>query len=644
MCSVSGLIDNQLNHVQKENKVRNMMEALYHRGPDSKGIFLDDNLVMGSTRLKIVGLNNGDQPIYNENKEIILVCNGEIFNYLELKLRLKALGHIFSTDTDVEILIHLYEEYKEHFLTHVNGQFAFALYDKGTSSLILGRDKTGICPLFYYYSDNCFYFASEIKALFCLDIRREISFDSLYESLCLWSVPPPNTIFKNVFQVIPGEYIRVSIDSNKLQKIERQRYWNLNFSNLFTGTIQEASQQLRKTLIDSVNRALVADVPVGLYLSGGVDSSILACIISKILGKKIDTFSIEFEDQSLDESSYQRLIIDEIKSNHHKVHCQNSDIAKAFPKVVQHAETVLFRCAPVPLHILSNLVHQNKYKAVLSGEGSDEIFLGYDTFRELNIRLFWSKNPDSNLRPLLLQKIFQYYSQFKDSRYFEFVKAFYKKDLLQTDSLFYSHLPRWETNKSLTSFLLKDRLSELSISSHTERMQRNMPVSYYSWNHFQRAQYLEMITLLNGYLLSSQGDRMLMSNSVEGRFPFLDSELINFASSLPTNFKCKGLKDKYILREAFKDIIPLEIYTRGKFAYRAPDFKSFYQNELIEDYIHEIMSVDFTKKVGIFDPDKVRFLHDKGLKKSFQNITNTDNMAINTILSTHLLYYYFIKE
>ncbi|WP_199925657.1 asparagine synthase (glutamine-hydrolyzing) [Paenibacillus bouchesdurhonensis] len=643
MGSISGILSYRMTKAEKESSIRSMMQHLHHRGPDAEGCYVDSLVALGSTRLKIIGLSNGNQPIYNESKDLVMVCNGVIFNYQELRERLRSIGHLFATETDVEVLLHLYEEYQNDFLSYVNGQFAFAIYNILTGEIILGRDRTGNCPLFYHQTDDSFYFASEMRALPEQMIQRSLSIDSLYESICLWSVPPPNTLFNQIYQVVPGEMLRVKLNANEKLTVERQRYWSLMFTPTFEGDFEEAVQELRCTMLESVQRALTADVPVGLYLSGGVDSSILACIIAKQLGKQIDTFSIQFEDDSLNESHYQDMIVNEIGSYHHTILCRNGDIARYYPEAVKRAETVLFRCAPVPLYMLSQSVQDSNFKAILSGEGADEMFWGYDTFRELAIRKFWNKAPDSQMRPQLFKKIFPYYNQFRDPRYFQFIKAFYKKDLTKTEHPFYSHLPRWKTNQALTSYLSRERMDELSISSFGERLESNLPDSYFSWNHTEQAQQLELITLLNGYLLSSQGDRMLMSHSVEGRFPFLDTELVKLASALQPKWKLNGLSDKYILREAFKEIIPHDIYKRSKFAYRAPDFKSFYQNDRVEDYISEMMSEEYTRTVGMFDPVKVKLLHEKGMRKDFRNITNADNMAINIIISTHLLHHYFIK-
>ncbi|WP_167957203.1 asparagine synthase (glutamine-hydrolyzing) [Anaerosporobacter faecicola] len=638
MCSISGIINSKLSLTQKENLLHKMMNTLWYRGPDSKGMYNDTNCTMGSTRLKIIGINNGDQPIYSERMDIVLVCNGEVLNYKELKRELVKLGHIFRTDTDVEVFIHLYEEYSDRFLEKVNGQFALALYDKNKNVVILARDRTGISPLFYYYHNNHFYFASEIKALFELDIPRELSFQSVYESLCLWSVPYPYTVFKDIYQVIPGELITIKIDDDKSLQVNKTKYWELNFNTKFDGTFQDAKVEMRQLLIDSVDRAMTADVPVGMYLSGGVDSTIIASIITKVLGRKIDTFSVAFEEKSIDESAYQSLIVKDIGSNHHSITCYNQDLARMYPNMVKHAETILFKCAPIPLQVLSSLVKENTIKTVLSGEGADELFWGYHIFRELKLRLLWAKDPESDTIPSL------YRNNFLDEKSYEQFKAFQRKHLKQNNNVFYSHLTRWETNKSVTEFLSCEHLETLTSLSYTDRLYEVLPKEYKSFNPYERAQCLEMITLLNGYLLSSQGDRMLMSNSVEGRFPYLDKKIMDFANSLPEKYKCNGFKDKYILREAFKDIIPDKIYQRDKYAYRAPGFKIFYQGNKIEDYVHEMMSEHVTKEVGIFDPMKVKVLHEKGLKKKFETVTDVEDMAINCIISTHLLYDMYNKK
>lgn len=641
MCGIAGIIRNDECAANDPGVVFNMLETLKHRGPDHTGEWHSEKASLGSTRLAIVGLKSGNQPIFNEDKTLILVCNGEIFNYVELREQLLAKGHIFSTDTDVEVLIHLYEDGKTDFLASVNGQFAFAIYEVKNHRLTIARDRTGICPLFYYSSDQFFSFASEIKALFKIsEIPRYLSPENIYDTISLWSVTPPFTVFDKIFQVNPGEML--ILDNGKL---DRHKYWNMRLSDDLAGeSFESLCRMVRQTMKESVFRHLRADVPVGLYLSGGIDSSILASLAAERLGNSLHTFSIGFEDETYDESSFQRLMSEHVGAKHYHFQCRYRDIAQAFPEVIKHAETVLFRCAPVPLFYLSKAVHEIGYKTVTSGEGADEVFWGYDTYRELFIRLMWARNPSSEWRPRQLRKIFPYFVQYQNDRYFNFLKSFYKKTLSDTENPFYSHLPRWSTNTSNLDLLSDDVKQCVGERDFKKNLLDILPEEFSSWDHFRKCQSLEMITLLAGYLLSSQGDRMIMSHSVEGRFPFLDTEVLKLTSAIPNKWKCKGLHDKYILREAFKEDLPEAIYKRPKFAYRAPDMKSFYKSEWKPDYVDELMSEEYTKKVGIFDPQKTSLLHKKGLTANLDNVSTKDDMAVTSILSTHMLYYTFIEK
>lgn len=637
MCGLAGIISKNSRNYRIE--IEQMLNSISHRGPDSSGKIIKDNFIFGFNRLAIVGLNNGEQPIQNKDGTLTLICNGEIYNHKELKKDLIQKGYQFKTESDVEVILHLYADNNSKFLENVKGQFAFAIFNENNNKLILGRDRTGICPLFYTIKDNELFFASEIKALFKVPyVKREFSPQNIYDMISYWSVVPPNTVFKDIYQICPGEII-----TWENYNLKKRKYWQLQFNDEYSNqSFPDLKEMIYNQLEISVKRHLDADVPVGLYLSGGIDSSILALIAAKVHGNDLNTFSIGFEDKNYDESYFQHLLSKELGVRHHHFDFKYKDIAEYFPEVVRHAETILFRCAPVPLFCLSKEVNKFGYKTVMSGEGADEIFWGYDTFRELFIRLMWSRNPESSWRPEQLQKIFSYFEQYKNDRYFNFLKAFYKKTLNNTEDPFYSHLPRWSTNKSNCGLINSTHLDNISESDSRNKILDILPDDFQAWDSFQKCQAIEMITLLNGYLLSSQGDRMIMSHSVEGRFPFLDKDVLELSSKIPSKWKCKGLNDKYILREAFKHELPESIYKRPKFAYRAPDMKSFFgANE--PSYLNELFSEAYTKDVAVFDPKKVQLIYKKGNNSDLDKISTKDNMAFTIILSTHLLYSEFIK-
>ncbi|MBZ0217911.1 MAG: asparagine synthase C-terminal domain-containing protein, partial [Fimbriimonadaceae bacterium] len=401
---------------------------------------------------------------------------------------------------------------------------------------------------------------------------------------------------------------------------------------------------VRTTMRQSVERALRADVPVGLYLSGGVDSSILAVLIQQIRGEEFNTFSVNFEDEQLDESGFQDVMVRKVGARHTRLRLSAGDVGKSFASAVYHAEAPLFRAAPTPLFLLSEAVHSAGFKVVLSGEGADEVFWGYDTFRESFVRLLWSKVPESKWRPRLLQKIFPYLEQYSNARNFEFLKDFYRHSLSQIDDPFYSMLPRWQNNLALLSLFDPDFLGD-SQSSDMQRRQLAAALGpkFGDEDVYQRHQSAEMLTLLAGYLLSSQGDRMLMSHSVEGRFPFLDNEVVDLTAAIPGRLKCKGMKDKYILREAFREDLPQEIFSRPKFAYRSPDLLSFFCGGKALPYVEELMSPEYAKRVGVFHPDRIAGLFQKG-RSSERRTTTKDNMAFVFVLSTHLLHQHFVEN
>lgn len=631
MCGIIGIVGRGTVRADRDIAAR-MLASIEHRGPDSTGIWNADGAVFGGARLSIIDHSAGPQPILNEDGTLVLVCNGEIFNHVELREDLRNRGHKFRTKTDVEVLLHLFEERGANLLDNVLGQFAFAIYDAQSGKLTLGRDRTGISPLFFCDVGQQTLFASEIKALFeVAEVPRKFSLLNLDVSLATWTVPAPHTIYEGIYQVEPGTLIEVQNGKKK-----KTQYWSLDFTQEEI-PFQDAKQQLGDALARSVTRNLVADVPVGLYLSGGIDSSILAGLVAMSGMNDLNAYSVSFTDQEFDESSFQKEVAKKWGISHHELVVSASDIATHFPDTVKHAETTLFRTAPVPLFLLSEQVNRSGLKVVLSGEGADEIFWGYDTYRELMIRLMWSRNTGSKWRPERFREIFPYFKAYQEPRGLALVKKFYAADRDNVGDLYYSLRPRWRANSSLNA-LIHDRLRpKQDMEKLIGQSISNISSDFKTLDHFQKYQLLEMQGLLAGYLLSSQGDRMLMSHSVEGRPPFLDKEVIELAAKFPNRYKCRGLKDKFILREAFRDIIPESIYKRPKFAYRSPDAASFFPLDKKIDYVEHYMSRETSQKVGLFDPEKVESLYNKLGEGDAQNASNRDNMAVTTILSTHIL-------
>ena len=401
MCGIVGVINLAEPKPIAEQTLRNMLAMIRHRGPDEFGVYRDGWAGLGSARLSIIDLSGGQQPIGNEDGSLWIVFNGEIFNYVELRPDLEKRGHRFTTQSDTEVLLHLYEDFGPDCLNHLNGQFAIAIWDARKRELFLARDRLGIRPVFYTQQADQLIFGSEIKALFAHPaVQPQIDAAALAQTFTFWNTLAPHTIFHDIQELPPGHYL-IARDG----EVTLQPYWTLNFAEESPRRSDaDYLEEFTHLLIDATLIRLRADVPVGAYLSGGLDSSVTTAIIKKYTTNRLDTFSIAFSDPVFDESDWQRRMAAHLGTEHHVMYCTHDDIGRVFPDVVWHTETPLLRTAPAPMFLLSQLVHVNDLKVVLTGEGADELLGGYDLFKEMAVRRFWAKDPDSKLRPLLLNK------------------------------------------------------------------------------------------------------------------------------------------------------------------------------------------------------------------------------------------------
>jgi asparagine synthase (glutamine-hydrolysing) len=642
MCGIAGIIN--YNHSEdKRDLLKKMIGLIQHRGPDASGIYINGPVGLGHARLSIIDLSsNGDQPIHNEDKTIWIVFNGEIFNYPELRNELIGKGHTFYTKTDTEVLIHLYEEFGTDMFPKLNGQFAFAIWDQRDHSLLLGRDRVGIRPLFYHYSNNRFSFASEIKALLAdANLAHRLNPEAISDIFTCWTTLGPATPFENIYQIPAGHYAKLT---NSAFTIEP--YWKVSFDDNDTDnmSLSDWSEALSGLIRDASRIRLRADVPVGSYLSGGIDSTFISSVVKKNFNNLLNTFSVSFTDDRFDESSYQKKSVHMLKTDHQDIRCTENNIGENFPRVVWHTETPITRTAPVPLFMLSKLVREKNFKVVLTGEGADEIFAGYNIFREDKVRRFWARQPESILRPKLLEKLYPYIFSSGDGRQKRFIEAFFKKNLNATSSVAYSHLLRWQNTAQLKTFFTDEfKARGGSLNRFVHRLEATLPGNLMSWDPLSRAQYIEISTFLSNYLLSSQGDRMAMANSVEGRYPFLDHRVIEFACKVPPRFRMNGLDEKYILKHTATGMIPSEIIKRPKQPYRAPISRCFFGDKQL-DYVEDLLSEKSIKQKGYFDAKKVSSLVNKCRKQDGQLLSERENMALVGILSTQLVDEQFINN
>jgi asparagine synthase (glutamine-hydrolysing) len=639
MCGVVGICSLAGPAAPQEATVRKMLGMIRHRGPDEFGIYLDDRVSLGSARLSIVDLSSGQQPICNEDGSLWIVFNGEIFNHPELRAELEPLGHRWRTASDTEMILHAYEQWGEDCLSRFNGQFAFAIWDTRRKQLFMARDRLGVRPLFYTVQDGRLVFGSEIKAMLAVPgLRAEADPVALDQIFTFWSTLSPRTFFKGIVDLPPGHCLTARDGQVRIRP-----YWSLDFPDQDArprATRAEYLEELRELLIDAARIRLRADVPVGAYLSGGLDSSTIAAIIRTCTDSHLDTFSISFSDPQFDESAFQVRMARHLGTEHQVVHATHADIGRVFPDVVWHCETPLMRTSPAPMYLLSGLVRERNYKVVLTGEGADEFLAGYDIFKEAKLRRFWAARPDSRFRPGLFSRIYPWIAGLSQGRS-NYAASFFGLGLAETDDPEYSHALRWRTTARAKRFFSDDLRDRIGAAGAEAGARPARPERFGRWDPLNQAQYLEISVFLSQYLLSSQGDRMSMGHSVEGRFPFLDHRVVAFCNQLPPTLKLSGLTEKHLLKELSRTWLPPEITERPKQPYRAPIHRAFF-NETRLDYVDELLAPDGIREAGLFSPQAVGRLTSR-LREGLP-LSETDDMALAGILSTQLVHRQFLAR
>lgn len=645
MCGIAGFV-NFDNQPADRSLVSRMARTLHYRGPDESGLYVDGPVALAHNRLSIIDLAGGKQPMGVLQGSLWITFNGEIFNYVELREDLIKKGHQFATRSDTEVILHLYQEYGADCVQHMNGQWAFAIWDTKKRKMFLSRDRVGVRPLFYTIAGRSFIFGSEVKAVLAHPaVDRKLNLVALGQVFTYWFPLAPNTPFEGIQELEPGHSMAVENG-----EIRVQRYWQLDFSPSDAARMDSPLAQEKyesefcDLLLDATRIRLRADVPVGAYLSGGLDSSVTTALAQRFVGSNLCTFSVAFEDPSLDESAFQQEVVRSLETKHQSIRCSADDIGAVFPAVVWHSERPILRTAPAPLFLLSRLVRESGFKVVLTGEGSDEFLGGYDIYKEAKIRAFWASQPDSVRRPLLLKKLYPYLNGLQKQSP-AFLQAFFHASPEDVKNPLFSHIPRWEVTKKSGVFFAPAVREQLQKSRDYADIEQLLPAGFEGWGKFSQAQYLEAAFLLPAYLLSSQGDRVAMAHSVEGRYPFLDYRVVQFATSLPPQLKMKVLNEKYILKKVFGDLVPPSVKNRPKQPYRAPDVVSFFDpatGKARHSYVDDLLAPDYIRSTGIFDAGAVQKLVAKA--KAGRASSFLDNAALVGILSTQLLIHQFIEH
>ncbi len=633
MCGIAGYFGPIGGTLPPRTLLKRMIGAIAHRGPDANGVFVGTGAGLAHARLAIVDLAGGRQPMASEDGDVWVSFNGEIFNHVELRQDMTQRGHVFRTASDTEVILNLYREMGPDCVTKFNGDFAFALWDAKRKLFMLARDRMGVRPLYYTRDKGCLYFASEVKALLEVPgIRAELDPLALDQIFTFWFPLAPRTPFKNVLE-LPPAHVLIATPGNTQVK----RYWSLEYpykediAGWDSRSENEIADELGALLADATRIRLRADVPVGSYLSGGLDSSIVTAAARQFASGRLCSFSVTFESQEFDESTYQDEMVRTLGTEHASVLCTAADIAKSFPSVIRHTERPILRTAPAPLYSLAKLVRNNGFKVVLTGEGADEVFAGYDIFKEAKLRRFCARQPQSRFRPILFRRLYPYLPALQGQPR-QYLQAFFAAGLDRAADPLFSHLPRFRTTSGAKLFFSGDLKNALQDYDALADLRDSLPADFARWPSLCQAQYLEAAYLLPGYILSSQGDRVAMAHAVEGRFPFLDHRVVEFAARIPPHLKMKGLREKHILRESSKHLLPKGIVNRTKQPYRAPEAQSFLGSDA-PGYVADRLSAREIAASGYFDAGAVERLT---RKCTLGALGQRENMALVGVLSTQL--------
>ncbi|MCB0279151.1 MAG: asparagine synthase (glutamine-hydrolyzing), partial [Calditrichaeota bacterium] len=608
MCGFTGFFTaGELDQSEREDLYK-MTQILYHRGPDGYGYHFDkqNGLAMGHARLSIIDLESGQQPIISDDGNYVLTVNGEFYDYKRIRAGLALKGHQFVSKSDSEIAIKLYQEKGLNFFDELRGEFAFALFDEEAQRLILARDRYGIKPIYYHVTNNSIYFASEIKALFQhRKIDAEFSHEGVLHQL-MHTMVPGSTMFKDIHAIQPGHFLIIDRKKGKLE-ISEKKYWDIDFQEQAAYDQHEDEsvyiEGVREKLAEAVNLRLEADVPVGAYLSGGIDSCSILGLATVMQQSPVKAYTISFDHDSYDESHIAKEKETKTRADHEILNLKSEDLyGDNYVRTLWHAERCFYNTLGVAKYCMSRAVNQSDYKVVITGEGSDEIFAGY---------------PQLKRDMYLYDKIYQenqsvHESMNKSNKIFQ--GAILAEQSVTHESFMdlVGFTPSWiqpwiNTLATAKPLLADDILDSLNDYDPVAAIVSTFDASLLKNRHpLDVAQYTWSKTMLECQILNWGGDRVDMANSMESRPAFLDHKLTEYAYRIPPRFRINQQVEKYVLREAMKHVLPERLYKREKFAFMAPPSHTEDRKRgAVQDLIDDFMSEDTVKEVGIFDSKRV---------------------------------------
>jgi asparagine synthase (glutamine-hydrolysing) len=642
MCGIAGMIDLSGRRPVPEGCLEVMAYSLFHRGPDEDGFLCEPGLGLASRRLSIVGLADGRQPITNEDRSVAVVYNGELFDYPERRRELEGRGHQFRTGCDTEIIPHLWEDHQEGMFEYLRGQFALALWDGKRQRLVLARDRFGICPLYWTREDGWLLFASEIKALLATGlVRARPDRRGINHVFSFFAVPGPITCFAGVESLLPGHYLEIQRGGPEDEAVVREKiYWELDFPEHGKENPERDAKKLvdefETVMVRSVEKRLRADVPVVSYLSGGVDSSIVVAMASKIRGEPLPTFTIGIDDPELDETSEADIVARHVGSKPVVVRCGAQDILRHYPRLVQSAEAPVVDTSCTALMMLAQQVNANGYKAALTGEGSDEWLAGYSWYKVSKLLGYLDVIPGVRLSQALRRAFLRLSG----------VPRFPWETMRRAEEVVGGPNP-WLDVYGLMSIsklhffgpALRDTMNRrivfMDLGIDPDRVRR--------WHPLNRGLYVGARIQLPGLLLNAKGDRVAMRSSVETRYPFLDEDVFAFLARLHPRWKLRGFRDKYILRLLAERWLPKSIAWRPKLMFRAP-WDSIHL-EPAPAFVDQLLSPESLRRTGYFDVEAVQHWRQRFRKLRRRSAARVSaELGLVGVFSTQLWHHTFIES
>jgi asparagine synthase (glutamine-hydrolysing) len=631
MCGLCGVLNFDGQAPVDQEGLAAMTATLQKRGPDDLGYFRSGPVGLGHRRLSIIDLEMGHQPLSNEDGTIWIVYNGELYNYQEIRINLEKASHRFATASDTEVIVHAYEEYGADCLKAMNGMFAFAIWDSNRRRLLLARDRLGIKPLYYAHLPQCLLFGSEVKALLAHpQFERRLDVTALNLYLSLEYVPTPHSIFAGVNKLPPGHFLLVEGSDTRLE-----RYWDLRLDKsepVSTRTVAECSAEVRQLLYDAVKMELIADVPVGVLLSGGIDSSAVAAMMARASTQPVPSFSVAFDDPSFDESSHAQLVARHLGTEHHEFPLSADTALQALPEIVAGLDEPLGDSSIIPTYCLSRFTKEH-VKVALGGDGGDELFGGYSTLQAHRLANYYQRLAPGWLRQLVEPWVLEKLPVSFDNLSFDFKMRRFLRD--------YSLPPVVRHHRWLGSFTPEEKaglLSPLAGASREEvtDLVANHAHEAHTQDPLNQVLYCDLKLYLEGDILVKV-DRASMANSLEVRVPLLNRLLVEYAAHLPHSFKLRGLTTKFLLRQALKGILPDSILKRGKKGFNAPVAKWFAGP--LKPLLEDLLSPQRLKRQGLFQPDYVTTLI-----KEHQARHRDNRKLLWTLLAFQMWYEHWIGQ